>query len=303
MFFACMANAATPAEILDWYKKEYPNMSIDGICNMIKSNIDDRKGNFLVFSKNSWSISESETALTECHNIRLATLTPGQAKRAIETESSRCNKLLYRAKMNFNSVQIAMGYKANAEAAFAKCDFELQAELAELRKVVADHEAEKVQRAADEKAQLDAKNEITELPNLPLAYYNKDQAQAYMAAMKKVAVEEVLNRSSFRPFPSAGKNGLTSSWTLNIKASRNVYAHNLSINCYQTIAGKEQKVDVRIGETNNNTFKGQLNVGSNHVKVDVWFVDDATFPVRDLIEKVRCTAKSGVDSQMFRNAK
>lgn len=172
-----------------------------------------------------------------------------------------------------------------------------------MKKTLADYEAEKAQKAADSKAHIDAKNESTELPNLPLAYYKKDQAQAYMAAMNKVVVAEVLSRSSFRPFLSAGKGGLINSWTLNLNAPRNIYAHALRIQCFQTIAGNEKRVEVRVGEKGSDTYTGQLNTGVNQIMVDVWFVDDETFPVSNLIENVRCVASNLVHSSQFSSEK
>jgi hypothetical protein len=301
--FTLTAHCASPSEIFNWYKEQNPSLSIAAICGVIKREVDERKKNLLVISRHGWSVAESEAALWQCQNEKFAAIPLAKASAAIEQESRRCDELRNKATMKFNPIAIAIGRKADAEAAYVKCDTELQAQLADKRKALAEYEAEKAQKAAEAKAQIDEINESTELPNLPLTYYNKDQAQAYMAAMNKVMADSVISRSAFRPLPSAGKNGLISTWTVNINSPRNIYAHALAIQCYQTIAGKEKRVEVRVGETDSYIFKGPLNAGVNQIKLDVWFVDDATFPVRDLIETVRCVAANKVRSNQFSSVK
>ena len=217
----------------------------------------------------------------------------------IKEESRRCDGLRNKANQNWNALAIAMGRKADAEAAYAKCDSELQVFLSEKRKAIETQEAEKAQKAADEKASQEAVMATTELPNLPLSYYNTEQAKAYMFSAKSITVESVVLRSAFKPLPNSGPTAYTSTWTLNVVAPRDIYAHALTINCYQTVAGKEQSVDVTVAKKSNN-FVGQLNQGNNQIQVQTVLIDDATFPVRDHIERVRCAAQNGVHPSQFR---
>lgn len=303
LFAALAASAATPTEIIDWYKSQVqpprPNFPISAICKQIEKNLEERKNNVLVVSRNGWSLAESQAALDECNNQKFAGATPSQLRNLIKEESRRCDGLRNKANQNWNALALAMGRKADADAAYAKCDSELQVFLSEKRKAIETYEAEKTQKAANEKASQEAVLATTELPNLPLSYYNAEQAKAYMFSAKAITVESVVSRSAFKPFPNSGPTAYTSTWTLNVLAPRDIYAHALSINCYQTVAGKEQHLNVFVAKNSNN-FVGQLNQGDNQIQVQTVFVDDATFPVRDLIERVRCSANNGVHPSQFK---
>lgn len=301
LIYFCMltANASPPVEIVNWYKGQYPNSPISGICEIIRRDVDHRRENLLVVSKNGWSISESEAAWNECRNQAfgaIATSPVVQAKRSIEAETKRCEPHRQRANRNWNALAISLGRKAEADELYAKCEEALQPQLEAKRKALAEHEAELAQKASDEKAKIDAMNASIEFPNLPLSYFNPDQRRAYIAAMNGVSVEGVVARSEFvQAAKELGHNTFKSTWKIKVNAPRQLYSHGHRLGCHQTIAGKEKSIQIHsVAMVSGDSFKGPLNAGSNEIDVDVVLRDDEKFPVRHLIESARCVIRSNL---------
>ena len=177
---------------------------------------------------------------------------------------------------------------AESEAAYLQCEAE------NMELLNAKRAAEEAKQAAilEKEAQDLILYQTTEIPNIPSTYFNVEQANAYIFAVRNIKAGAVVSRTAYEPVLKKRDN-FQSDLVLEVSSVRDVHVREMDVYCYHTVAGKEVRVSAYIPATStehfrNSTFQGPLKAGTNQIQIRVWFHEDHKFPVRDLVESMRC---------------